>query len=122
MKHHGYDTPKAKAEAVKEWQRLRLSGLSGHRAADKMRMSQATLYRWEQRVGRLPDSPSPRQAALDYGGLHVRMRQAQKGVVPLRDHESRYVQENIEATCKSMSPELRAVWTHALANASTQKS
>ena len=87
MKRRVHDTSKAKAESVKEWQRLRLSGLSGHRAADEMRMSQATLYHWEQKVGQLPAPPRPRQTALDYGGLHVQMRQAHKGG-SVREHEA----------------------------------
>lgn len=117
MKNHRY-TPKEKAEAVKEWQQLRLTGLSGKCAALKMGLSQASLYRWEQRTGRLPDRPRPRVAARRYGGLHVEMRQLQKRVVPLRTHESRYVQDNIEATCRGMPSELRAIWERALQKAS----
>jgi hypothetical protein len=121
MKNHRY-APEEKAEAVSEWQRLRLAGLSGHYAACQMGMSQASLYRWEKRIGRLPDPPSPRDAARRYGGLHVEMRQLQKRVVPLRVHEAGYVEKNIEATCRGMPPELRAIWERALQKASmTQK-
>ena len=77
-----------------------------------------------RKLGRLLTSPRKtyRQTALDYGGLHVQMRQAQEGENELREHEARYVQDNIEATCRSMPPELRTVWTRALASKSAQES
>ena len=110
-------TPEKKIAAVKAWQKLRISGLSGSRAASEVGISHSTLYQWELKIGRLPDPPRSRLASLRYGCLHVQMRQLQKRVIPLRPHEAGYVQDNIEATCKGMAPELRMVWQRALRKA-----
>jgi len=116
MKYRRY-TPEQRAKAVKEWQARRLAGESAAWAASMMRMSQASLSRWEAGIGRLPDPPRSRKSTQRYGMLHVEMRKLQGLVVPLRPHESGLVQENIEATCRRMPSELRAVWERALREA-----
>ena len=115
-------TREQQMQAVEDWYKLRLAGLSGKRASSKLRMSQATLSRWAQKHQLpLPKFRSARRAARRYGELHVLMRSLQRKVVPLRAEEIRYVESNIDATCRTMPSDLRILWERAIQKANGVK-